>query len=251
MMNVECMNQIENIYTDGQDTIVDVKSMPYFDLDPYDVYDDKDFNKYITALEMTVRMSFEYRQLINYLRNSEGMDECAFLSNVSNRDNTKVKIEIHHSPLTLYDICMAVYKKRQNNKEPIGINDVAEEVMWLHYMGWVGLIPLSKSVHEMVHNQYLAVPTDVVRGNYQAFINAYYNFISPDVLDAVDALEQWTKDYNGKQMEVFNNHRIYVNANGSYALPQKDQTKDIIKEKISDIKNNKPTLRKMIRHITK
>ena len=103
----------------------------------------------------------------------------------------------------------------------------------------------------MVHNQYLAVPTDVVRGNYQAFINAYYNFISPDVLDAVDALEQWTKDYNGKQMEVFNNHRIYVNANGSYALPQKDQTKDIIKEKISDIKNNKPTLRKMIRHITK
>jgi hypothetical protein len=240
MVNVECLNKVENIYLDGKDTVVDIKSMPYFDMDPYDIFDEKDFNKFISDLERTIRVSFEYRQLMSYLKNSEGMDECAFLENVSSRDNAKVKIEIHHSPLTLYDICMAVFKKRQANKEALDINSIAEEVMWLHYAGWVGLIPLSATVHEMVHNSYLAVPVDKVRGHYRLFINSYYNYISPDVLDAVDNIEQWTKDYNGKQMQVFNSHKIYVNANGSIELPRKDDTKATIKDKIAELKNEKP-----------
>ena len=108
--------------------------------------------------------------------------------------------------------------------------------MWLHYAGWVGLIPLSETVHKMVHNQYLFVPTNVVRGNYQAFINAYYNYIDPEVLDCIDNAELATKDYNGKQMKVFNNHRIYVNAEGSYTLPRKEETQQFIKDHITEVK---------------
>jgi hypothetical protein len=170
------------------------------------------------------------------------MDVCSFLDNVTSRDNTKVKIEIHHSPLTLYDICMAVFKKRQHNNEDISINGVAEEVMWLHYAGWVGLIPLSKTVHEMIHNQYLFIPTDTVRGNYRAFVNAYYDYIDPEVLDYIDNAEQATKDYNGKQMELFNNHKIYINANGSYALPRKDEVKQNIKDHITEVKSGQKVM---------
>lgn len=242
MMNVECMNTVDNIYSNNGMSIIDISEMPYFENQEYDLLDEKDYKHYIADLERIVRNSFEYRWLIGFLKNTEGMDVCSFLYNVSSKDNTKVHIEIHHSPLTLYDICATVVKKRQHNNEDLEINSVAEEVMWLHYAGWVGLIPLSETVHNMVHNQYIFIPTNVVRGNYQAFINSYYNYISPDILDCIDAAEQATKDYNGKQMEIFNTHKIYVNTNGSFALPRRNEVQQAVKQHISDLKSNKKVM---------
>ena len=242
MINVECMNTVDNIYSNNGMSIIDISEMPYFENQEYDLLDEKDYKHYIADLERIVRNSFEYRWLIGFLKNTEGMDVCSFLYNVSSKDNTKVRIEIHHSPLTLYDICSTVVKKRQHNNEDLEINSVAEEVMWLHYAGWVGLIPLSETVHNMVHNQYIFIPTNVVRGNYQAFINSYYNYISPDILDCIDAAEQATKDYNGKQMEIFNTHKIYVNTNGSFALPRRNEVQQAVKQHISDLKSNKKVM---------
>ena len=237
MMNVECMNRVDNIYSNNGMTIIDIPSLSFFEEEQYDLNDDKDFKHYIADLERVVRNSFEYRIFISYLKNTEGMDVCSFLENVTSRNNPKVRTEIHHSPLTLYDICLAVFKKRQRLHEDISINAVAEEVMWLHYAGWVGLIPLSETVHEIVHNQYLFIPTNVIRGNYQQFINAYYNDIDPEVLDCIDNAEKATKEYDNKQMEIFNNHRIYVNAEGSFALPKKQDAQQSIKDHINEVKN--------------
>ena len=242
MINVECMNTVDNIYSNNGMSIIDISEMPYFENQEYDLLDEKDYKHYIADLERIVRNSFEYRWLIGFLKNTEGMDVCSFLYNVSSKDNTKVRIEIHHSPLTLYDICSTVVKKRQHNNEDLEINSVAEEVMWLHYAGWVGLIPLSETVHNMVHNQYIFIPTNVVRGNYRAFINSYYNYISPDILDCIDVAEQATKDYNGKQMEIFNTHKIYVNTNDSFALPRRNEVQQAVKQHISDLKSNKKVM---------
>lgn len=239
MLNPECLNKVNDIYSDGGMTILDISSLPYFDKVPYDLLDDKSFKKYMAELERTVRNSFEYRALISYLKNTEGMNKCSFLENVTSEDNNKIKIEIHHSPMTLFDICIAVYKKRCKNGESIDIASVAEEVMYLHYIGWVGLIPVSSTVHEMIHNNYLFVPTNKVRGNYREFVNRYYDFIEPDTLDTLDAIERATEEYNNNQMELFNNHKIYINANGSYALQRKDDISNMIRNRIDDIKSNK------------
>ena len=185
--------------------------------------------------------------LISYLKNTEGMDVCSFLDNVTSRDNSRVKIEIHHSPLTLYDICLAVFRKRQQRKESTNIEAVAQEVMYLHYIGWVGLIPLSSMIHDMVHNQYLFVPTDKVRGNYKAFVDNYYNFIDPDTLDSLDAAEDATKEYNNKQMELFNNHKIYLNVNGSYGLPRRDEIQTLLKDRITEIKSGNTLVAKVVK----
>lgn len=248
MMNVECMNKPEDIFLDGEDTVLDISELTYFDGDQYDLLDEKDFKHYMSDLERVVRQSFEYRQLISYLKNTEGMDECSFLENVTSRDNTKQRIEIHHSPLTLYDICLAVFRKRQHNHEDIDINSVAEEVMWLHYAGWVGLIPVSATVHDLIHNGFAAVPTNIVRGNYRAFVNSYYNYIEPDTLDAVDAAERWTAEYDGEQMQIFNNHKIYINAHGSYNIPRKEEGKTAIKQHIGELKSG---LKEMCRIVEK
>ena len=96
MINAEYMNKIENVYVDGGSSVFEINSMDYFDAEQYDIYDQKDYARFIKDTETVCRTSFEYRQLINYLRFSEGMNTCTFLSNVTNIDNTKVKIEIHH-----------------------------------------------------------------------------------------------------------------------------------------------------------
>lgn len=239
MMNVEFMNKVDNIYTDGKSSTLNMGKLAYFDESQYDLSDEKDFKFFIRDLERVVRNSFEYRTLIKYLKDTEGMDVCSFLENVTSRDNKKVSIEIHHTPLTLYDICMAVYKKRFNKHQDIDINSIAEEVMWLHYSGWVGLIPLSTTVHDLVHNQYLFIPTNVIRGNYKAFIETYYDYIEPEVLDAVDAAERATIDYNNKQMNIFNNHTIYVNMNDVNLKESISDHKESIKDHIDAIKNKK------------
>lgn len=237
MMNVELLQKAENIYSDGGKSVLNIKNYSYFDAEVYDFADEKDFGVFMRDLERLVRQSFEYRWLISYLKNTEGMDQCSFLENVSSRDNTKVKIEIHHSPLTLFDICLAVFRKRQAKGESLNISDIAYEVMWLHYIGWVGLIPLSSTVHELVHNNYIFVPTDKVRGDYHQFINVYYNYIDPDVLDCIDNAEQATKDYKGEQMEIFNNHKIYVRK-PEEALARKPEVQQGIKNRINSIKGD-------------
>lgn len=240
MLNVELINKVDNIYSDNSKTFIDIKDYSYFDIEQYDFCDSKSFSMYIRDLERMIRQSFEYRWLISYLKNSEGMDVCSFLENVTSRDNPKVKIEIHHSPLTLFDICTAVFRKRQAKGEDLNITSVAYEVMWLHYIGWVGLIPLSSTVHQLVHNNYIFVPTDKIRGNYRQFIELYYNYIDPEVLDCIDNAEQATKDYNGDQMQIFNNHKIYIK--DSKSNMDNNEIKQNIKNRISDIKNGHKVL---------
>lgn len=246
MRNPQLLNTVDDLYSDNGTTIVDVNSV-VFERDLYDLMNEKDLVKYFKDLEYTVRKSFEYRQFIRYLKNDEGMDECSFLENVSSRDNTKVKIEIHHEPFTLYDICLAVFKKRQMNRESLDVESVAEEVMFLHYIGWVGLIPLSITVHELVHNQYLFIPLDKVRGDYNSFTKSYYNYIDPETLDCLDVAEQATKEYNNKQMEMFNRHDIYVNLDGSYTLPRRSEIQALIKGRISVLKEGMAEMMKPVK----
>ena len=83
MINPEMINKVHDIYSDNGQTVLDIPTMPYFDKMPYDLLEEKSFNKYISDLERSVRNSFEYRSLIAYLKTTEGMDECSFLENVS------------------------------------------------------------------------------------------------------------------------------------------------------------------------
>ena len=48
-------------------------------------------------------------------------------------------------------------------------------------------------------------------------------------------------------MELFNNHKIYINHNGSYALPRKDEIQNAVKERISDIKSNKTVVIRVVK----
>ena len=134
---------------------------------------DKDKIKFIKMVETICRSSIEYKQYIQYLKDEVDMTQCSFFQNINKKNGAKVSIEIHHEPFTLFDIVQIVTEK--HIKEDIQINplNVAEEVMKLHYRNLVGLIPLSVTVHELVHDGKIFIPLQYLYGDYTKFIHEY------------------------------------------------------------------------------
>ena len=234
MRDPNCLNKYYEL--DAPPVVIEMKNIPEYNIYDFDLADEKSFKKYIQTLEKTVRSSFEYKALIQYLREYMDMNQCAFYQNVNNADTTKVRIEIHHEPLSLYDICLIVYNKRLAFNEPLDEDYVAKEIMYLHYNLMVGLIPLAETVHQLVHAQYLFVPTTAVLGKYREFVNMYKPYMLPEQLEALDHIEEATKVYDDMDAKtLLSKNYIYIDMSGSYKLPQ---TKDIIamvKSRIKEI----------------
>jgi hypothetical protein len=233
-------NSMMSIQPNEVDVVKIPKDIPVMDIDEYDLLDDKDRERYITDLERHVRSSYEYKAMVQYLREYMNMNSCAFIPEVTNETSRKIRIELHHSPFTLRDICVTIVNKRSRNNEPLTIESVAYEVMFVHYSLMVGLIPLSETVHQLVHSQYIFVPTDKVYGYYKNFVKAYYDYMDPELLDRLDELEKLTKEgtYNDSYKEVLEKKYITVNMEGNNQFEQLHDLQKILKEKMSELRGD-------------
>ena len=237
MINPENIVPVE--YQGEHTSILVLNDIPEYDLIDYDLYDEKDFKKFITDVERVVRNSYEYRGMVNYLRENFDMNKCTFYENVNNLDSFKIKIHLHHHPFTLYDIALIVYNKRASFNESLEIELVAKEVMYLHYKLMIGLIPLSETVHELVHNMYLFVPVDKVFGHYQEFLDQYYDFLIPEQIDTIDRIKAYSETYNEEvSKSVLNKNYIYLDVTGVYHMPKYEEILQMMENKIEQIKNN-------------
>ena len=206
----------------------------------YDLMDEKDIKKYFADIERTVRTSFEYRKYISYLRENFDMTKCSIYENVSNADTLGIKIHIHHEPITLYDIVVTIYNKRKFFHEDLSIFMVAKEVMYVHYCLMIGLIPLSETVHELVHNQYLFIPTTKVFGHYKEFIRQYNDFL-PDGLEAtLNEIEKASENYED-QLQVLEKHYIYLDTSEFQKEADLSKLEQDLRQRIYDIKNGVQT----------
>lgn len=226
--------QIDNVELE----ILVIPNLPEYDIQDYDVFNEKDFKKYLQDVEKACRNSYEYKQMVKYLRENMDMNKCSFYENVNNIDTFNIKIHIHHEPLTLYDICLIVYNKRMSNNESIDIEMVAKEVMFLHYKLLVGLIPLAETPHELVHNQYLFVPADMVLGNYLKFVDMYEEYMTSEQIYVLNSILDATKIYNGSDLNVLTKKYIYIDVSGAYKLPELSVISDLISSKIVEIKDS-------------
>lgn len=240
MIFVRDPNSLVKIYElENPPAIIKMDEIPEYNLYDFDLNDEKSFKKYIQTLEKTVRSSYEYKAMVQYLREYMDMNQCAFYSNVNNTDTSKVRIEIHHEPFSLYDICLIVYNKRVAFNEPLDEEYVAKEVMYLHYNLLVGLIPLAETVHQLVHSQYLFVPTTAVLGKYREFVDRYEPYMLPEQLETLEHIEAATKVYRDDDAHVLlGKNYIYVDMSGSYELPKYEDIIGVLKEKIREVMDN-------------
>lgn len=151
------------------------------------IMNDKQKVAFIKRLETIVRTSMEYKDYIKYLREFINMEECSFYKNVTNKYSKKISIEIHHEPFTLFDICDVILSKWLKKDWNLDPYLMAEEVMKLHYMNLVGLVPLSITVHQLVHDGKLFVPLQNVKGDFNDFIRLYEEFMSPELKSKIKA----------------------------------------------------------------
>lgn len=217
------------------------KEIPECDINCYCLEDDKEYEHFIKDIETQVRRSFEYRKFIAFIRDYMQMNQCAFISGVSNQETFDIKIEIHHYPFSLHDIVDIVVKKRQYYAESLEVQMVAKEVMICHYKLIIGLISLSETVHELTHASRLFIPSDKVVGRYNLFVDYYKPFIDPKLLEILDRIEKYSEE---KQSRILNtnileqNNVTYEITDTNYQLPNVSNINTAMLEQVANIRNN-------------
>lgn len=179
---------------------------------------DRDRHKFVNRVEKIVRSSLEYRDYIQFLKEHVGLDACIFFQNVTNGGTNKksrISIEMHHEPFTLYDIVNTVLTKFQEEGKAINDLNIADEVMALHYENKVGLVPLSKTAHQIVHNSTkLMVPLNMCYGNYSQFLEEYEPYISDEMYDKLERKINMTENLTPESFEAIKKEFTYLDVDG-------------------------------------
>jgi len=129
-----------------------------------DFLTEKEEKKFIKEVEKIIRKSPEYDRWIRFVHGSLGS---GFVCYLTGHISDECNIELHHYPITLFNyVQIAMY-----NLDNYTSFDLAKQVMYWHFENKIGFIPLSKSVHEMFHNNYLKIPIDIVEGDWESLLN--------------------------------------------------------------------------------
>lgn len=153
-----------------------------------DYYDEKAVKKFIKIVERLIRNSREYSTYIELVRTNVGeLNHDNVLHNVTTAD---VDLEFHHYPFSLYDIIEVVMTKHVVNKEKFTSFSIAKEVMGLHYKHEIGLVPLARTTHELVHSGNLFISKDQIFGDYRQFMTDYSAGLSYEIGSKISKMEQ-------------------------------------------------------------
>ena len=189
-------------------------SMEYYN----NITTDRDIHKFVNRVERVVRSSLEYRDYIQFLKEHVGLDSCIFFQNISNdgiNKKSRISIEIHHEPFTLYDIVNTVLTKYQEEGLPINDLNIADDVMLLHYENKVGLVPVSKTAHQIIHNSTkLMVPLNMCYGNYSQFIEEYEPYISDDMYEKLEKKIDMTEKLTPESFDAIRKEFTYLDVDG-------------------------------------
>lgn len=176
-----------------------------------------DWTRLIKKLETMIRTSLEYRQYMKFLKENMDFNRCAVLQGIQSTPEKHYTIEIHHTPFTLFDIVQIVITKHLDEKGGLNLFEIAQEVMQLHYDGKVGLIPLTATMHELVHNGKIFIPLNLVYQDYVAFVNEYEPWMlettKSKILDIATATEKCMgtiQDFGN----VLHPEFVYLNVDG-------------------------------------
>jgi hypothetical protein len=163
-------------------------------------------SKTLKYIERQVRNSYEYRSYIKYLKEELDLTKCALLPSIDTKE-IAVGLEFHHFPFTLYDITETIAKNIIDESEDkiASTIDIAERVISEHYQNNIGLVPLTKTIHEMAHNNSIYIPMKSINGNYKKFISDYSKYIDDALLDKVEATEMYN---NSDSAQEFNKEKL-------------------------------------------
>jgi hypothetical protein len=178
------------------------KAVPYSKFQPdFDYYgkpafyaemqlldNEKNKEKFVKSIERAIRTSPEYRNYIKYLKTEALLNYCVLMGAMPEEVAQKLKIEMHHCPITLYDLVDTVLIKYLVLDKPFTRLSIANEVMDAHFMSNIGIVPMTVTAHQMAHKGVkLIKPTDIF-GNFHRFLEQYENFVPEETRSKVAGL---------------------------------------------------------------
>lgn len=178
---------IKEVHDNNEETVKVDFNVEKFDMSIHELSEDDEVTpKMIKYIEGLVRRSYEYKKYIGYLKNELDLTSCSFLESIDVSD-IAVSLEFHHHPFTLYDITEAVSKKMiddipDDESRTISPFDIADIVTEEHFRHNIGLVPLTKTIHELAHSRAINIPLDKTYGEHSNFKNKYEKYLSPEAL---------------------------------------------------------------------
>lgn len=206
MKNIDKDIDPKDIHEEHTDYNISIEE--YNSEDAYLEFPEELDTKVVSYIEREVRNSYEYRAYISYLKNELDLTKCSLLPGIDINE-CKVSLEFHHYPMNLFEIAQTVGTQmimNCNKGEKISCFDISQKVVEEHYKNNIGLIPLTKTLHDMAHNQAIIIPISKVHGNYKNFVTKYSDYISEDIKDRIMQAElnsesDDSKAYNAAKLE--------------------------------------------------
>lgn len=127
-------------------------------------------NAFIKNIEKAVRTCHEYSRYRTYLFENFDMEKCSILRELSEEEIKYAELELHHYPLTLYDIVEIFVNKAMQDNTRLTTMSIANTVVAMHWRGVIGLVPLLKTFHEAVHANQLQIDPRWVYGDWVQFL---------------------------------------------------------------------------------
>lgn len=212
----------------GRRMQVRIDELPQRSRPKYDTPRDRE--KYIKTVEQIIRRSLPYKEYTKFLRENMDMNRCLILKNIRNTVGKHYQIEIHHEPFTLFDIVETVINKRLELEMPIGTLQVADEVMGLHYEGKVGLVPLTVTMHELVHSGRIFIPLQYIYQDYAGFYKEYEAYFNQVTIDKLEAKVNLSMHSNGIVSDALDIEFVYTDVDG-FKFPEiPDSWKDALNQ---------------------
>lgn len=179
-------------------------------------------DKLITRIEKMVRNCYEYRELISFLKEEMNLDHCILFTNIT---YDIASIEFHHI-FTLFEIVDTVLRKHEvlYGEDNINAFEVANEVMRIHYEGRVLLVPITATVHKLIHSDGLFIPLQVASqsgfGNWRLFLSIYKPYMSDAFMNRFkNYVKESTKVTEDYQLPIVQRRYTYIHVDG-FTLPK-------------------------------
>lgn len=142
------------------------------------------YRRFLKNAEGRFRQSKEYKEYKSYLM-SLGFTHCQILGNIE--ADELVDIELHHNILNLFDIFILICEHILNTVGYISTFDLIQLVINEHQSNRIGVVFLSKSVHEMYTNNPDAyIPPDMTFGKWWELLAKYKFGITFDIANKIN-----------------------------------------------------------------
>jgi len=141
-----------------------------------------------------VRSTIEYKSFIQYMKKTLKINGCSFYKDYNM--NKGFVVELHHCPLTLFDIVKIIATKfyQENEDDPHFEPWLVEEtVNKLHYEFLVGLTPLNPTAHKLVHGDKLKVHPVMVHGSWDKFATAHWDYMDDHSRKVIEDFREMSK----------------------------------------------------------